>query len=251
MVRISGLAVVGLALNLIAGAAEATTCKNLPTHEQFKAALVKARQQDNGGFNFDMWGTLVDRAGTVCAVAFTGAKTGDQWLGSRVISGQKAHTAASFNLPNFALSTANLYSIVQPGGFAFGIQESNPVDVTVAYKGPFGAYGTTKDPMVGKRLGGLNVFGGGLGLYDAKGELVGGIGVSGDSSCADHLLAWRLRHELALDHVPAGPAATKDDQIIFDVVDGKSKSGFGQPSCGGKEVDLVKTLPAVRKVSAK
>ena len=36
------------------------------------------------------------------------------------------------------------------------------------------------------RIGGVNVFSGGLALYDAKGVLIGGLGVSGDSSCADH-----------------------------------------------------------------
>lgn len=229
----------------------ASTCKDLPNHDQFKAALIKARQANNGGFNFEMWGTLVDRSGKVCAVAFTGKKTGDLWLGSRAISAQKANTAISFNLSNFALSTANLYSIVQPGGFAFGIQESNPVDVKIAFKGDFENFGTTDDPMIGERLGGLNVFGGGLGLFNEKGELVGGIGVSGDSSCADHLLAWRLRHELSLDYVSAGPSTSKDDQIIFDIKNGKSKSGFGQPTCGGKEVELLSTLPKVRKLSLK
>ena len=42
----------------------------------------------------------------------------------------------------------------------------------------------------------MNVFGGGLALYDAAGTLVGGLGVSGDSSCADHNIAWRTRNTL-------------------------------------------------------
>jgi hypothetical protein len=40
-----------------------------------------------------MWGTVVNRDGIVCAVAFTGGSRGDQWPGSRVISAQKANTA--------------------------------------------------------------------------------------------------------------------------------------------------------------
>ena len=47
--------------------------------------------------------------------------------------------------------------------------------------------------MTGGRLGGVNVFGGGLGLYGAGKRMVGGIGVSGDTSCADHNIAWRVR----------------------------------------------------------
>lgn len=241
------LSVIGVLLSVTQ--AEAKSCEGLPDYETFKKALVDARKANNGGLNFEMWGSLVDRSGTVCAVAYTGTTVNDQWLGSRVISAQKANTANAFSLPGFALSTANLYSIVQPGAFAFGIQESNPVDVKVAYRGDFEKFGTKKDPMTGDRIGGVNVFGGGLALYNAKGELVGGIGVSGDTSCADHLIGWRLRNNLKLDFVPAGPAATKDDQIIFDFdKSGKSKGGFGQPTCGMKEDTLVKTLPAVQKV---
>src|SRR5690242_7640437 len=54
-------------------------CQGLPTQAQLRAALVSARSQANGGFNLDMWGTIVNRDGIVCAVAFTGANRGDQW----------------------------------------------------------------------------------------------------------------------------------------------------------------------------
>lgn len=237
-----------LALGGLNAAQAGSSCKDLPSYEDFKKALVEARKQNNGGLNFEMWGSMVDRSGVVCVVAHTGATVNDQWLGSRVISAQKANTANAFSLPGFALSTANLYSIVQPGGFAFGIQESNPVDVKVAYRGKHKDFGTKKDPMVSDRIGGVNVFGGGLALYNTKGELIGGIGVSGDTSCADHLIAWRLRNNLKLDYVPAGPATSGNDQIIFDIKDGKSKSGFGQPTCGGKEVELLSTLPVTSKI---
>ena len=91
-------------------------CAGLPTHHQLKVALESARAQSNGGFNLDMWGTVVNRDGIVCAVAFTGTDRGSQWPGSRVISAQKANTANAFSLPGLALSTANLYAAVQPGG---------------------------------------------------------------------------------------------------------------------------------------
>src|SRR5947209_3971668 len=84
-----------------------------------------------------------------------------------------------------ALSTANLYSAVQPGGSLFGLQESNPVDTSVAYKGPSSQQGTSHDPMVGEKIGGVNVFGGGLALYAPGKQIVGAVGVSGDTSCAD------------------------------------------------------------------
>ncbi len=78
-------------------------CAGLPSHAALKSALTAARQQLNGGFNLDMWATLVNRDGIVCAVAFTGANRGDQWPGSRVISAQKANTANAFSLPALAL----------------------------------------------------------------------------------------------------------------------------------------------------
>ncbi len=142
-------------------------CGSLPGQGELQAALATARQAGNGGFNLDMWGTVVNRDGIVCAVAFTGADRGSEWPGSRVISAQKANTANSFSLPGLALSTADLYAAVQPGGSLFGLQESNPVDTETAYRGPSAKYGTANDPLVGFKIGGINVFGGGLALYTA------------------------------------------------------------------------------------
>jgi uncharacterized protein GlcG (DUF336 family) len=223
-------------------------CQDLPSHAALKAALTAARNMPNGGLNFDMWGTIVDRDGVVCAVAFTGADRGDQWPGSRVISAQKASTANAFSLPNFALSTANLYTAVQPGGSLFGLQESNPVATDVAYSGNPANYGQPNDPMVGGRIGGVNVFGGGLGLYNSARQLVGGIGVSGDTSCADHNIAYRTRAALGFDYVPAGVGdPLHKDNAVYDItpqgggdlapglgqMPGVSASGFGHASCHG------------------
>lgn len=220
----------------------ADPCADLPAYAQLKDALKQARSADNGGFNLDMWGTLVNRSGEVCAVAYTGANEGSQWPGSRVISAQKANTANAFGLPGLALATANLYTAVQPGGSLFGLQESNPVDTDVAYKGPASNWGQPNDPMVGKRIGGVNVFGGGLALYNANGQIVGGLGVSGDSSCADHAIAWRVRHLLMLDYVPAGVGPGGVDQIAYS-------GPWSQPHCKDAAVEdvVVQSLPVTRK----
>lgn len=240
-----------LTLSFAAPAFAAGNCGDLPDYDALKKALTEARKQDNGGLNLDMWGTIVDRSGIVCAVAYTGDEVGAQWPGSRAISAQKANAANAFSLKGLALSTANLYSAVQPGGSLFGLQESNPVDVHVAYEGKVTKFGTPSDPMTGQRIGGVNVFGGGLALYDSKGNIAGGIGVSGDTSCADHNIGWRTRHALNLDFVPGGVAADKTDAIIYDFNrGGKSVGGFGHPTCGGKEHTIVKSLPAVQKIAA-
>lgn len=228
-----------------------SACRGLPSHAELQQALDTAQGMANGGFGLQMWGTVVNRDGLVCAVAFTGNGRGDQWPGSRVISAQKANTANAFSLPGLALSTANLYTAVQPGGSLFGLQASNPVDTDVAYGGSPSNYGRSNDPMVGRRIGGINVFGGGLALYDASGRLIGGLGVSGDSSCADHNIAWRTRNLLSLDSVPAGVSGDdqREDNIVYDItpqagqMPGVSASGWGHPACSAAAVAIAATLP--------
>jgi uncharacterized protein GlcG (DUF336 family) len=229
-----------------------SNCNGLPSHAALKAALIVARQQSNGGFNLDMWGAIVNRDGIVCAVAFTGADRGSQWPGSRVIAAQKANTANAFSLPQLALSTANLYTVSQPGGTLFGLQHSNPVDTAAAYGGDPATYGQPNDPMVGKRVGGVNVFGGGLALYNSEGVLIGALGVSGDSSCADHNIAWRTRNNLHLDHVPAGVSGdpARPDNIVYDLThggisSGVSEGGWGHPSCSDDATSIAAALPPI------
>ena len=186
--------------------AQGSECQGLPSHAELQATLRTAAfsgvvAANNRGFGNHMWGTIVNRDGDVCAVAFTGSARGDQWPGSRAISAQKANTANAFNLDGLAISTANLYPLVQPGASLFGLQESNPVDVGVAYSESAGNYGQHNDPMVGRKTGGVNVFGGGLALYSG-GQVIGALGVSGDTSCADHTIAWEMRKALALNGTP-------------------------------------------------
>lgn len=241
-------------------------CRSLPDYSKLKAALMAAVATEQSGLNLQMWATIVDRDGVVCAVAYSGTNRGAQWPGSRVISAQKANTGNAFSLDfssasngsgkpgGLALSTANLYSAAQPGGSLFGLQFSNPVDTSVAYAGPSAQYGSANDPMVGRKIGGVNVFGGGFGLYTMGSALVGGLGVSGDTSCADHFIGWRVRNLLKLDHLAgvngvSGDAA-RPDNIIFDITPnpnggtGVSKGGFGHPMCINTGDPA--TLPAVQ-----
>ena len=242
------------------------SCAGLPSYTNLKNALGQAVATEASGLNLQMWGTIVDRDGVVCAVAFSGTNRGAQWPGSRVISAQKANTANAFSLDSssnsngsgkaagLALSTANLYSAVQPGGSLYGLQFSNPVDPAVAYKGPSTHYGTSNDPMVGTKPGGVNVFGGGLALYAAGQKVIGAVGVSGDTSCADHNIGWRVRNLLGLDHLSGvngvSGDATRPDNIVFDIAPnpnggtGISTGGFGHPTC--LNASGAATLPPVQ-----
>lgn len=211
-------------------------CSKVPDHSKLKTALtsaVKEGQAANGGLGNQEWGTVVNRDGIVCAVVFTGPNRAAQWPGSRLISAEKANTANAFSTDNFALSTGNVYSAAQPGQSLYGI--IGPPNPNAAFAGNPQDFGQPNDPFVGKPIGGVIVFGGGLPLYSKKGELVGGLGVSGDTACADHVIAWKTRHSLGLDAVPMGVAPGPSDNLIFDIQNGVSSSGFGHPDCkGGK-----------------
>jgi uncharacterized protein GlcG (DUF336 family) len=264
------VALAGALLGATPALAQDNNCANLPDYSTLKSALASAVSTETSGLNNQMWATIVDRDGVVCALAFSGANRGAQWPGSCVISAQKANTANAFSLDHtsgsggsgqangLALSTANLYSAVQPGGSLYGLQASNPVDTSVAYALPSSRYGQYNDPMIGKKIGGVNVFGGGLALYDANHNIVGGLGVSGDTSCADHNIAWRTRNGLGYDHLAANVNAglgavggvsgdaNHPDNIIFDINgSGQSKGGYGHPMCAntGDATKLPNVIP--------
>jgi uncharacterized protein GlcG (DUF336 family) len=285
----------GLASVLISTSAMAANapCPSV-SNSQLVTALQKAVKDTKGtlGLGLNMWATVVAADGRVCVVAnSSGNAIQGQWLASRVISAQKAFTAATLSLGltpdsksqtglatgKLAISSANLYTPAQPGGSLYGLQFSNPVAPANAYGdkinsaganvGPSdtAVYGTNSDPMIGQVIGGINVFGGGLGLYTSPSSKVGGVGVSGDTSCTDHLVAWRTRANLGLDHLAGvgGPAAlppTNDtdhpDNIVFDITYNgtntvgpyNSTSGWGHPSCGASNDDAKDAAKALPKV---
>jgi hypothetical protein len=279
----------GALISILAGPALAD-CSGLPSWQALRNALVSVVSAGgNGGLGFNMWGSIVANDGTVCAVAFSGSAYTSQWLGSRAIAAQKATTANDYSLggnsmpagsafpKGLALSTGNLFTAVQPGGSLYGLQHSNPIDTAVLYGNSGGAndqggpadprtFGTKKDPMVGLRVGGGNVFGGGLALFQ-QGLKVGGLGVSGDTSCTDHMVAWKVRHVLGYDQLQGVAGVSGDsarpDNIIFDISPnnpsgdggtgqnpagnggvGQSDSGFGHPKCLNNPDPS--TLPAVQ-----
>jgi uncharacterized protein GlcG (DUF336 family) len=181
--------------------ARAQTSLNCPVaFERLQSELEDADEEDWTGFNNHYWAVVVNRQGTVCAVAYSGRDRDSQWLSSRQIAAAKAFTANGLSLDDAPISTAQLYPWVQPGAPAnplFGLAAGNPVNPDAAYKGDYNQFGTAKDPMVGERVGGTMTFGGGLALY-SRSNTVGGLGLSGDTACADHSTAWRLRANLRL-----------------------------------------------------
>jgi uncharacterized protein GlcG (DUF336 family) len=87
------------------------------------------------------------------------------WLGSIDISIRKARTARWFDM-----NTGEIGKLSQPGGPLFGIEHSN---------------------------GGLITFPGGVPLKDSKGNVLGGVGVSGSTVENDHAVAVAAAEALA------------------------------------------------------
>jgi uncharacterized protein GlcG (DUF336 family) len=208
-----------MALSTMVGSAQADALTCPVTYQQLKSALVVSDNADTSGFNNHFWGVVVNRGGVICAVAYSGANTGAQWLGSRQIAAAKAFTANAFSLPlnggtgTTALSTAQLYQFVQPSNAnvanpLYGLDAGNVIDSTIVYQGSYSSFGTAQDPMIGYRAGGTITFGGGLALYSGT-AIVGGLGLSGDTACADHSTAWRTRMALGLQQANPG------DQLPF------------------------------------
>jgi uncharacterized protein GlcG (DUF336 family) len=190
------------------------------TFSQLRSALRDADTADSTGLNNHYWAVVVNRAGVVCAVAFSGQARDAQWLLSRQIAAAKAFTANGLSLDGAPISSAQLYPWVQPGAPAnplFGLAFGNPVSPNDAYSGSYGDFGTRNDPMIGKRVGGTITFGGGLGLYTGS-NAIGGVGLSGDTACADHSTAWRVRNLLGL------APTVGNDRITLD-------NATGHPHC--------------------
>ncbi len=198
----------------------ATVVNNL----QSKLATVVKLPDANGGLFSPnlMWSAVVDRQGVLCSVIRSDP---DAWPGSRSIAIAKASTANDFSNKQFALSTANLYSFTQPantktlppGGFPagslYGLNNSNPFNPAFQQQGT----------AVGNVPGGIITFGGGVPLY-SNGQVIGGLGVSGDTACADHAIAFRMRRLAGLDHTP------NNDNITYLGV-GELPHDLAHPQC--------------------
>lgn len=188
-----------------------------PIVDKVQNQLSNIVKLDNGGIFSPnlMWSAVVDRQGRLCSVT----SIGDAWPGSRAIAIAKAYTANGFSNNQLALSTANLYAATQPGGSLYGLNNSNPFNPWYLAQGK-GANDVT---------GGIITFGGGVALY-ANGEVIGGLGVSGDSACADHVIAYRMRSAAKLNAIPKGVGYNGTDNIDYPAT-GAQPTGFQHPHC--------------------
>jgi len=205
-------------------------CDDVPTATDLKRLLQEAPAQngDAGGLNHgkSMWGAVVDRDGQLCALAVSTDDMAATWPGSRGIAIAKASTGNAFSSDTTPLSTARLYTLSQPGHSLWGAANGNLLNPLCA--------GAANDVRtgIGQVCGGTITFGGGLALY--KGQTrVGGVGVSGDTSCADHEIGKRVRQAAGL-----APTGLPSDEIVYTAVDGPSP--FAHPLCANTFRDGIK-----------
>ncbi|MDP3772243.1 MAG: heme-binding protein [bacterium] len=236
--QVLALAVTILVLSLASSALANNrhNCDGLPSASQLHSYLVAAATGTGvsgllgpgtsaGGLfgGTRMWGAIVNRDGKLCVSVTSTADPTQVWPGSQAIAKAKAYTANAFSVDPLALSTARLYLFVQPGHSLYGLNNSNPFDPQ--FLAPPAGEGGQK----GQIGGGVITFGGGVPLYNAAGSIIGGLGVSGDTACADHEVAKRAR-DLAGLNPPGGPLA---DDIVYTIADSPPPSVFGHPVCLG------------------
>jgi len=207
-----------------ANAQKTTTagCQNLPSESQLRQLLIQAQDVNKpiGGL-FDgkrMWAAVVNRDGVVCAFNTSTGDATQVWPGSQAIAKSKAYTANAFSLDDLPLSTARLYTFTQPGHSLASLGQSN------LFNPQFLAPPSGLDGGEGSIAGGLIFFGGGVPLY-RNGKIIGALGVSGDTACADHEIAKRVR-DLGNLNPPGGALA---DDIVYSGPD--APSVFAHPVC--------------------
>jgi uncharacterized protein GlcG (DUF336 family) len=200
-------------------------CAGLPDAAKIKTLLKGAASKtgpdgDAGGlFSGErMWGAVVNREGKFCAVAASQDDPTQVWPGSQSIAKAKAYTANAFSLDSLALSTARLYTFTQPGHSLWSLAGANP------FRGGFLAAPDGTGGGLNEITGGMIFFGGGVPLY-ANGKIIGGLGISGDTSCTDHEIAKRVRDAGGLNP----PGGKLVDDIQYSKTD---KPGvFTHPLC--------------------
>ncbi len=213
--------VLSLALIVSLGAtAYGANCSGLPSEADLRNAMINAAGASIGGlFNGTrMWAAVVNRDGELCGSITSTTDPSQVWPGSQAIAKAKAYTANAFSLDILALSTARLYTFTQPGHSLNSLGQSNLFNPE-ALAPPTGQGG-------GKNQidGGLIFFGGGVPLYK-DGKIIGGLGISGDTACADHEIAKSVRNLLGFN--PPGGALV--DDIVYSPPD--PPSVFAHPVC--------------------
>jgi uncharacterized protein GlcG (DUF336 family) len=208
-----------IVVSMISSCAHADPGCSIPsaTVEKIQSLLSSVVNMNNGSLLSPSreWAAVVDREGHLCSAI----KVGDALPYARAMAIAKASTANGFSNSAFAASSANLYSIVQPGGLLYGFNNTNP----------FNPEFLPINSGIGRVAGGVVTSGGGVALYQ-NGNVIGGLGLAGDTACADHVMAYRIRRTAGLDGVPYGFGYNGTDNIDY-LSPGQAPIGYKHPHC--------------------
>jgi hypothetical protein len=147
-----------------------------------------------------------------------------------------ARNCATTEQPNDPIAIAFQRTLEDQADAATTEQPSDPI--VIAFRRTLEGFvdpatnGQPDDLLVGENIGGVNVSGAAVELYATSRTLVEAPGVSGDTSCTDHVIPLRLRKALGFGQVPDGvhpePDGSTDDTNIY-LVGGETSNGFNAP----------------------
>lgn len=179
VVATAGLTVAGIALGLLFGVRRMEASAVDLTQgdlDVIVAQAVASASLTNSGFRVSptvqktkMQIAIVARDGRLLRLS----SMPDAWVGSIDIAVAKARTAAFFSSNQNALTTRVVGQASQPGGPLWGIGASNQIGISGS----------------AEFRNGIITFPGGVPLYK-NGQLVGGVGVSGDGVDRDEAVAF-------------------------------------------------------------
>ena len=189
--------------------------------QTLRSALRDADQADSTGLNNHYWAVVVNRGGVVCAWRSRAAARFAVAAQPPDCRREGVHRQRPEPRRRAAVDRAVVSrgcSRARRRNPLFGLAAGNPVSPEDAYEGSFDQFGTRNDPMVGRRVGGTDHFRRRPRPLRTATTRSAALGLSGDTACADHSTAWRLRDLLGM-----APAAG-NDRITLD-------NAAGHPHC--------------------
>ena len=192
------------------GKARVAVCSQSVVKKIQKQLLPVTQLSDQNGGIFKpnrMWSAVVDRDGRLCSIIRHRRNQ------RRCLAGKSSRSRSPRPKPQTISATPRSpcrqrtsTAPTQPGGSLYGLNNSNPFNPVFRRYRAFRR--SARFPAA------IITFGGGVALYSG-GQVIGGLGVSGDSSCADHAIAYRMRAAAGFGSVPAGVAPGNTDNIIY------------------------------------
>ena len=184
-----------------------------------------------------MWAAIVDRQGVLCSIHSSAefAPSTDVWPGSRAIAIAKAGTANDFS--NNGLAPLHREPLRPHTARRITLRpETTPIHSSRRISTSRNMHPATH-PVASSPSAAASP-------CTAAARSSARSAVSGDSSCADHAIAFRMRLLAGYNTLPGGVAPDNTDNIIY-AANGTPPTGFEQPHCFPSDLTpaQVETIP--------